>query len=281
MSALVGLDVGTSGVKALAVGTDGEVLARAERGYPLSTPQSGLGRAGSRGLGARGRGGTGRPEGRRGGRHRALRADARPGRPRRGRARPAPGDPLERPAHGRRVRGDRGAHRARAPGRADPQPRADGLHRPEAPLAAPPRARRLRADRARPPPEGLRPPGAHGRAGDRRRRRLGNAPLRRRVTALERRGARGARAAGRVAPARARVARGLGRDRGRRACRRGRRRPGRRGGRRGRARARACVGRPRDVRRRLRSSPGARARPGGPRARLLPRRARRCGTRWG
>ncbi|MGH3028370.1 MAG: FGGY family carbohydrate kinase, partial [Gaiellaceae bacterium] len=41
MTALVGLDVGTSGVKALAVGADGEVLARAERGYPLSTPQPG------------------------------------------------------------------------------------------------------------------------------------------------------------------------------------------------------------------------------------------------
>ena len=41
MTALVGLDVGTTGVKALAVGTDGEVLARAERGYPLSTPHPG------------------------------------------------------------------------------------------------------------------------------------------------------------------------------------------------------------------------------------------------
>jgi xylulokinase len=38
---LVGLDVGTSGVKAVAVSRDGEVLARAERGYPLSTPRPG------------------------------------------------------------------------------------------------------------------------------------------------------------------------------------------------------------------------------------------------
>src|SRR5215218_7207936 len=38
---LVGLDVGTTGVKALAVSTGGEVLARAERGYPLSTPRPG------------------------------------------------------------------------------------------------------------------------------------------------------------------------------------------------------------------------------------------------
>jgi xylulokinase len=41
VSALVGLDVGTSGVKALAVSPSGEVVARAERDYPLSTPRPG------------------------------------------------------------------------------------------------------------------------------------------------------------------------------------------------------------------------------------------------
>ena len=41
MSVAVGLDVGTSGVKALAVSQDGEVLARAEAGYGLSTPRPG------------------------------------------------------------------------------------------------------------------------------------------------------------------------------------------------------------------------------------------------
>ncbi|HYA09892.1 MAG TPA: xylulokinase, partial [Gaiellaceae bacterium] len=41
MQALVGLDVGTTGVKAVAIADDGEVVARAERGYPLSTPQPG------------------------------------------------------------------------------------------------------------------------------------------------------------------------------------------------------------------------------------------------
>jgi xylulokinase len=41
VTALVGLDVGTTGVKALAVSPDGEVLARAERGYDLSSPQTG------------------------------------------------------------------------------------------------------------------------------------------------------------------------------------------------------------------------------------------------
>ncbi|MGE5689078.1 MAG: xylulokinase [Pseudomonadota bacterium] len=41
MTSLVGLDVGTSGVKALAISPDGEVVARAERPYPLSTPRPG------------------------------------------------------------------------------------------------------------------------------------------------------------------------------------------------------------------------------------------------
>jgi xylulokinase len=41
VTALVGLDVGTTGVKALAVSPDGEVLARAERGYDLSSPHPG------------------------------------------------------------------------------------------------------------------------------------------------------------------------------------------------------------------------------------------------
>jgi xylulokinase len=41
MSVAVGLDVGTSGVKALAVSGTGEVLARAEVGYGLSTPRPG------------------------------------------------------------------------------------------------------------------------------------------------------------------------------------------------------------------------------------------------
>jgi xylulokinase len=41
VTALVGLDVGTTGVKALAISPDGEVLARAEEEYPLATPQPG------------------------------------------------------------------------------------------------------------------------------------------------------------------------------------------------------------------------------------------------
>ncbi|HSB39659.1 MAG TPA: xylulokinase [Gaiellaceae bacterium] len=40
-STFVGLDVGTTGVKAIAVSPTGEVLARAEEGYPLATPAPG------------------------------------------------------------------------------------------------------------------------------------------------------------------------------------------------------------------------------------------------
>ncbi|MGH2857679.1 MAG: xylulokinase [Solirubrobacteraceae bacterium] len=41
MSCLVGIDVGTSAVKGLAIDEDGTVLARASAGYPLSTPRPG------------------------------------------------------------------------------------------------------------------------------------------------------------------------------------------------------------------------------------------------
>jgi xylulokinase len=41
VTALVGLDVGTTGVKAVAVAPDGNVLGRAEREYPFSTPHPG------------------------------------------------------------------------------------------------------------------------------------------------------------------------------------------------------------------------------------------------
>jgi xylulokinase len=41
MTTLIGLDVGTTGVKAIALSPDGEVLATASHGYPLSTPYAG------------------------------------------------------------------------------------------------------------------------------------------------------------------------------------------------------------------------------------------------
>jgi xylulokinase len=41
VTVLVGVDVGTTGVKAVAISADGEVVARAEESYPLSTPRPG------------------------------------------------------------------------------------------------------------------------------------------------------------------------------------------------------------------------------------------------
>src|SRR4051794_3993753 len=41
MATVVGLDVGTTAVKALALSEDGDILARSEREYPLSTPRPG------------------------------------------------------------------------------------------------------------------------------------------------------------------------------------------------------------------------------------------------
>ncbi|HET8893850.1 MAG TPA: FGGY family carbohydrate kinase, partial [Gaiellaceae bacterium] len=41
MRSLIGLDVGTSGVKAVAISPDGELVASAEESYALSTPQPG------------------------------------------------------------------------------------------------------------------------------------------------------------------------------------------------------------------------------------------------
>ena len=200
---------------------------------------------------------------------RLLRPDARARRPRRRRPGPPAGDPLERPAHGRRVRRDRAARRARAADRADRQPRADRVHGAEAALATHARARRLRADPPHAAAEGLRPLPADRRACDRRCRRIGHAALRRRAAPLVGGGVRGARGAARLAAARARV------DGDRRRGRSGG------GGARGRHRhTRAGLGRARHVGRRLRRA----ARP----TRPTPRRActssatrsRAPGTRW-
>ena len=104
VTALVGLDVGTTGVKALALSPEGEVLAVASRGYQLSTPQRRLGRAGPGGVGRRG--GVGAPRGR--GRAATSPASGFSGQmhglvvARRRRPGDPPGDPLERPAHRRR-----------------------------------------------------------------------------------------------------------------------------------------------------------------------------------
>ena len=97
---------------------------------------------------------------------------------------------------------------------------------------------------------------------------------------VERAAARRARARPGDPAARARVAGGHGLARGR-AGRRRRRRPGGRRGRRRRDRAgRAAVGGAGHERRRLRRAAGVRGRRAGARARVLPRGARACGTRW-
>ena len=105
----VGLDVGTTGVKALAVTADG--TRRRPRREPLRplAAAAGLVGAGARGLVGGQRAGDRRARPPRDRRHRPLGPDARPRRARRARARAAPGDPLERPAHGGRVRRDRGS----------------------------------------------------------------------------------------------------------------------------------------------------------------------------
>jgi hypothetical protein len=122
-------------------------------------------------------------------RHRPERPDARPGRAgHRQRSAPA-GDPLERPAHASRVRGDRVHRRARAADRIDRQPRTRRLHRSQADLDAPPRARAVRPPRARGAPEGLRTAAAVPRACHRRLRRVRNAAARRRRAPVERRDA--------------------------------------------------------------------------------------------
>ena len=41
VTAVIGIDVGTTGVKTIAISPDGEVIAKAEQGYPLSTPRPG------------------------------------------------------------------------------------------------------------------------------------------------------------------------------------------------------------------------------------------------
>ena len=110
---LVGIDVGTSGVKALALSETGEIVGRAEREYPLSIPRPGWAeqdpedwwRATEAALADL----DVEPAsiGLSGQMHGLVTLDERE----RG---AAPGDPLERPAHGSRVRRDRGARRARA-----------------------------------------------------------------------------------------------------------------------------------------------------------------------
>ena len=161
MSALVGLDVGTTGVKALALSPTGDVLARAGSDYALSTPRPGWAeqdpgdwvRAAEEALAALGSfdiagiGLSGQMHG-----LVALDADARVLRP------AILWNDQRTGAECREIEERIGVARS---DRADGEPCAPGLHGAEAPLAPRARAGDVRADRARPPPEGPRAARAH------------------------------------------------------------------------------------------------------------------------
>ena len=130
-------------------------------------------------------------------------------------------------------------------GRAEAHPRGrqrrpHRLHRAQDPLGAQPRAGGLREGEARPPAQGLRPPAPHRRRRDGQGRRLGHAALRSEGARLVAAGARAARDPGRVAAAHVRGPGGHGTGDGR-----GRRGDGPRGGhaRHGRAAATSRRGR--------------------------------------
>ena len=206
MTVSVGLDVGTTGVKALAVTPSGDIAARGRARVSALDTATGVVRAGSRRLVAcrrsSARGGLRRPRGRAGSGSPDRCTDSSRSTTPTGRCvRRSSGTTSER----RGMRGDRGAGRPRTPDRAHGQPSAPRLHRPEGRLASQPRARHLRPHLAHLPPQGLRAPPAHRLVGDRRRRRFGHVALRRRRAPLEPGGRRRARDPRRVAPACPRV----------------------------------------------------------------------------
>ena len=261
VTALVGIDVGTSGVKALALTPEGEIVGRGRARVPALDPADPAGPSRTPRTGGarpRPRSPTSTSNRRRSASPARCTASSRSTSDDAG---AASGDPLERPAHGSRVRRDRGARRARAADPADGQPRADRLHGAEAPLAPPPRARDVRPDRARPAAEGLRPAAADRRARDRRRGRLGHAPLRRREPPLERRGA-ATRSSSRPSGCRPRTS-------ARRSARAGDQAAGALGV--GVDRPGPALGRARHLRRRLRRAARVPARARSAAARLLPR----------
>ena len=147
---VVGLDVGTTGVKGVAVEPDGSVAAVAEQGYPLSTPRAGWSEQdpedwwrATRAVLAAARGPRSGDE--RDRRDRSLRPDARPRRSRRADASIRPAilwNDQRTGAECAEIEERIGLERLIAP---DRQSRADGVHGAEAALAAPPRAGRLRA----------------------------------------------------------------------------------------------------------------------------------------
>ena len=189
----LGIDVSTTGAKALLIDESGKVVASASTPLTLQTPKPLWSEQDPhewwKGTAASIRkapadAGADRRRRRRG---RAHRPDARARAARRAAQRAAAGDPVERPAHRRRVRRDRAARRPRG---ADPRGRqrgADRLHRAEDPLGPQPRARGVREGEARPAAEGLRAPAPHRRGGDGQGRRLRHDPVRPEVARAGRR----------------------------------------------------------------------------------------------
>ena len=293
----LGIDVSTTGAKALLIDDKGAVVATATTPLTLSTPKplwseqdphewwsgtaksirSVLAAAEAKGADVAAVGLTGQMHG-------LVLLDAE-------RNGAAAGHPLERPAHGPGVRRDPdadGRPRGARPG--DRQRRPHRLHRAEDPVGAQPRARGLREGASRPAAEGLRAPAAHGRRGHGQGGRLGHPALRPGRAQLVEGGAGQARHSRRVAAADLRRTRGHRQDHGRggggNRTRRGnagdRRRRGPGGGCGGRGRGHARRGRahPGHVRRRLREHRQAAGRAPGPAPRLLPRRCPRPGTSW-
>ena len=256
VSTLVGLDVGTTGVKALAISPAGEVLGSAEEGYALSTPQPGWAeqdpddwwRASQR----RSPRSASTPTaiGFSGQMHGLVALDEES----ESCARRSSGTTSALPPNARRSN----AASASTADRADGQSRAHRVHGAEAPVAAPDepdvyaRTRRILL-----PKDYVRFASPAGR--DRRRRCVRHAALRRRAPALEREVARRARGAdGDGSPPVSESARSRERATRPRGARR-RDRP-----------SRAALGRARNLGRRLRSAPGE-GRPGGTTPRVLPR----------
>ena len=147
VSVTLGIDIGTSGTKTIAIDERGTILASASAEYPCDHPRPGWSEqdpelwwdATTDTVAAVLAQGRFKPADVAG--DRPQRPDARLGLPRRRRRGDPPRLALERPAHRRRVRRDRGA--GRRPRGADPdggQPRPDRLHRPQAALGPPARA---------------------------------------------------------------------------------------------------------------------------------------------
>ncbi len=194
----LGLDVGTSSIKALLIDVDQRIVADVSTPLSLSRPHplwseqnpedwvEGVEAAVAADP-------PSRPGGVRASRRdRPFRANARRDVSRRRRRAAAAGDPVERRPRLRRMR------RARTPrarfSRARRQYRDAGLHRAQGSLGRRPRAGGLRRDRSRPAAQGFRAPALIRRSGLGHVGRLGHAVARHRASPLGRRASRRQRA---------------------------------------------------------------------------------------